>query len=224
MYIFSARALASYRRRPLSSNVRPRTNTPLLPVAPSGFHSVEHPVRFSCTAKTLAASAALTSVGVRGTRLRTSTAHDLAQFVVEPPHVGVAGTGSVLVLASSRAIGRAIPMRCASGALAVSQGAAQCAPPSCWSGAAAAEYGYRYCLLLAWVAQTADPLFPQRRERGAGGTEAGPSAIKASVRRPQTRPNPSFKPSPNGGPRRPGRRYLVHFRQPGPRVPPSVPA
>ena len=37
-------------------------------------------------------------------------------------------------------------------------------------------------------------------------------------------PNPSFKPSPNGVPRGPGRRYAVHFRQPGPRVPPSVPA
>ena len=37
-------------------------------------------------------------------------------------------------------------------------------------------------------------------------------------------PNPSLKRSPNGGPRGPGRRYAVHFRQPGPRVPPSVPA
>ena len=37
-------------------------------------------------------------------------------------------------------------------------------------------------------------------------------------------PNPSFKPSPNGVPRGPGRRYAVHFRQPGPRVTPSVPA
>ena len=170
---------------------------------------------------TASASAALTSVGVRGTHLRTSTAHDLAQFVVEPPHVAVAGNGSVLVPPSSRAICRAIPMRCASEALAVSQGAAQCAPPSCWSGAAAAEYGYRFCRLLAWVAQTANPLSLQRRERGAGGNVAGPSAIGASVRTPLTRPNPSFKPSANGGPRRPGRRYLVHFRQPGPRVPPS---
>ena len=37
-------------------------------------------------------------------------------------------------------------------------------------------------------------------------------------------PNPSFKQSPNGVPRGPGRQYAVHFRQPGPRVPPSVPA
>ena len=36
--------------------------------------------------------------------------------------------------------------------------------------------------------------------------------------------NPSLKLSPNGGPRGPGRRYVVHFRQPGPRVPPSEPA
>ena len=37
-------------------------------------------------------------------------------------------------------------------------------------------------------------------------------------------PNPSFKPSPNGVPRGPGRRYAVHFRQPGPRGTPLVPA
>ena len=36
-------------------------------------------------------------------------------------------------------------------------------------------------------------------------------------------PNPSLKLSPNGGPRGPGRRYPVHSRQPGPRVPPLVP-
>ena len=37
-------------------------------------------------------------------------------------------------------------------------------------------------------------------------------------------PNPSFKPSPNGGPPGPGCRYAVHFLHPGPGVPPSVPA
>ena len=37
-------------------------------------------------------------------------------------------------------------------------------------------------------------------------------------------PNPSFKPSPNGGPPGPGHRYGVHCLWPGPGVPPSVPA
>ena len=37
-------------------------------------------------------------------------------------------------------------------------------------------------------------------------------------------PNPSLKLSPNGGPPGPVWRYAVHFRQPGPGVPPSVPA
>ena len=37
-------------------------------------------------------------------------------------------------------------------------------------------------------------------------------------------PNHSFKPSPNGVPRGPVRRYAVHFRHPGPRVTPLVPA
>ena len=40
----------------------------------------------------------------------------------------------------------------------------------------------------------------------------------------QVVPNPSFKPSPNGVSRGPGRRYAVHFRHPGPRVTPLVPA
>ena len=36
-------------------------------------------------------------------------------------------------------------------------------------------------------------------------------------------PNPSVKASPNGMPPGPGRRYAVHFRQPGPGVMPSAP-
>ena len=37
-------------------------------------------------------------------------------------------------------------------------------------------------------------------------------------------PNPSFKPSPNGGPPGPGCRYAVHFLPAGPGVLPSSPA
>ena len=51
--------------------------------------------------------------------------------------------------------------------------------------------------------------------RGIPGGSAGSEPVV---------PNPSFKPSPNGVPRGPGRRYAVHFRQPGPRVTPLVPA
>ena len=40
----------------------------------------------------------------------------------------------------------------------------------------------------------------------------------------RVRPNHSFKPSPNGGPPGPVWRYAEHFRQPGPGVPPLVPA
>ena len=38
------------------------------------------------------------------------------------------------------------------------------------------------------------------------------------------RPNPSLKPSPNGGPPGPASRYGVHFLLAGPGVPPLVPA
>ena len=58
-------------------------------------------------------------------------------------------------------------------------------------------------------------------EQGVPGgtrTAAGSASIKTAL------PNTSLKLSPDGGPRGPGRRYVVHFRQPGPRVPPSVPA
>ena len=67
-------------------------------------------------------------------------------------------------------------------------------------------------------------------QRGAGGTCSGPGGVtgpwQAHYRHASgaALPNPSLKLSPNGGPRGPGRRYVAHFRQPGPRVPPSVPA
>jgi hypothetical protein len=40
----------------------------------------------------------------------------------------------------------------------------------------------------------------------------------------RVRPNPSLKPSPNGGPPGPGHRYGVHCLWPGPGVPPLGPA
>jgi hypothetical protein len=40
----------------------------------------------------------------------------------------------------------------------------------------------------------------------------------------EVRPNPSFKRRANGKPPGPGRRYAVHFRQPGPGVLPLAPA
>ena len=54
--------------------------------------------------------------------------------------------------------------------------------------------------------------------------KVAPTAVRLHSHHRGALPNPSFKPSPNGKPRRPGRRYAVHFRQPGPRVPPLVPA
>ncbi len=70
--------------------------------------------------------------------------------------------------------------------------------------------------------------------RGVGSAVVGAAAClavrrgnKSASQRERTPnaalPNPSLKLSPNGGPRGPGRRYPVHSRQPGPRVPPSVP-
>ncbi len=78
---------------------------------------------------------------------------------------------------------------------------------------------------LQWLRNIAS----QGRERGAASNWSTPTSAARSrqvrcVASPgASRPNPSLKLSPNGGPRGPGRRYLVHSRQPGPRVPPSVP-
>ena len=187
----------------------------MLLVAPSNFHSARRSARFGAAAKTAVASEALTSFGVRGTSLRTSTAHDLARSVVTSPHVAVAGRRLLMVL-SGNPVSSAMLSRRASETLAAIEGAAQSAPPSCPSGAAAAEYGYRCRLLLASATQTADPWRSWRRERGAGRTEAGAGQVTRHRRRGRaTRPNPSLKWTRNGRPPWPGLRYAVHFLSPG---------
>ena len=74
--------------------------------------------------------------------------------------------------------------------------------------------------------------FQQPQRRGARSEdqsrslaqEAGPWRLRQPWFTRVALPNPSFKPSPNGGPPGPGRRYAVHCLRPGPGVPPSVPA
>ena len=65
---------------------------------------------------------------------------------------------------------------------------------------------------------------PQRLHRQPRREPTLASELMTTHRAPPVRPNPSFKPSTNGVPRGPGWRYPVHFRHPGPRVPPSVPS
>jgi hypothetical protein len=84
--------------------------------------------------------------------------------------------------------------------------AAIAASPSKGRGSGGSRHTFTSCLQL---------------DRGASG---GTSTIAVTPTKNAALPNPSLKLSPNGGPRGPGRRYAVHFRQPGPRVPPSVPA
>ena len=67
------------------------------------------------------------------------------------------------------------------------------------------------------------------RQRGAGSDWCGPPGVTGPGRLQHQRskgaalPNPSLKGSTNGGPPGPVRRYAVHFRQPGPGVPPLAP-
>ena len=53
---------------------------------------------------------------------------------------------------------------------------------------------------------------------------SGKLALRLPPVAPPALPNPSFKRSANGRPPSPGRRYTVHFRQPGLGVLPSSPA
>ena len=198
---------------------------PLLLVAPSNLLPARRSARFGAAAKTAVASEALTSVGVRGTRLRTSTAHDLAQSVVTAPHVAVASGRLIVVLFGSRAVRNPRPRRCALEALAAIEGEAQGATPSRRSGAAAAGYGYRYGLFLASAASTAGPLCSPCRERAAGHFQAGAgrlSGIRAAI--PQRGLTTSLKWTRNGRPPWPRLRYAVHFLSPGQGVlPPRAP-
>ena len=70
----------------------------------------------------------------------------------------------------------------------------------------------------AWSARSGMPSFFFTKVSYHGGT------LHVLPLPPTVMPNPSFKPSPNGGPPGPGCRYAVHFLHPGPGVPPSVPA
>ena len=85
-------------------------------------------------------------------------------------------------------------------------------------------------VVLAHVGRRLESVACHGCQRGAGSTCSGPVGVTGPWQAQRghasgaTLPNPSLKLSPNGGPRGPGRRYGVHFRQPGPRVPPLVPA
>ena len=68
------------------------------------------------------------------------------------------------------------------------------------------------------------------QQRGAGSLGGRPGQVTGHWKAQRVRllrevlPNPSLKRSANGRPPGPGRRYAVHFRQPGPGVLPLSPA
>ena len=70
----------------------------------------------------------------------------------------------------------------------------------------------------AWPARSGLLLVWSTKVNNTGGT------LRTLPFPPTAMPNPSFKPSPNGGPPGPVWRYAVHFLQPGPGVLPSSPA
>ena len=69
----------------------------------------------------------------------------------------------------------------------------------------------------AWPARSGLLLVWSTKVNNTGGT------LQVFPFPPSLMPNPSFKPSPNGGPPGPVWRYAVHFHRPGPGVLPLVP-
>ena len=84
-----------------------------------------------------------------------------------------------------------------------------------------AEYASRFFAPVA-MASSAHKLLWHALARLRGHVRQVSYPSMAPVR--AARPNPSFKRSANGRPPSPGRRYAVHFRQPGLGVLPSSPA
>ena len=193
MYIFANRARASHRRCQLSSNVRQRTTM--------------HPLLLLRTQDTVAVKHCRCAAhGAAWARSRP-----VCVIQLRPRLLGCSASNEK----DKGPQYRIEPPHCVGGSAVQSvRGAA--AP-----GVAA--------LVLAYVGPRLKCVACHGCQRGAGGTCSGPGNIarpwQAQRRHASgaTLPNPSLKLSPNGGPRRPGRRYAVHFRQPGPRVPPSVP-
>ena len=187
MYIFSARALASCRRRPLSSNVRPHTNR----YRWLAQHR-EQPMPRTVQVQLLRSGITAAPKHVLG---RTALADARACCSRLGFHV-----------CASRQLARAVRLP-----------------------ASVSSCNHRPSML--------SPSFSSVQGGGMVSTSAAPATarfggLKVATLWPvmnqlalgRVRPNPSFKPSPNGVPRGPGWRYAVHFRQPGPRVTPLVPA
>ena len=187
MYILSARALASCRRRPLSSNVRPHTNryrwlaqhreqpmprTVQVQLSRSGNTTAPKPVL---------GSTALANARACGSRLgfHVCASRQLARAFRLPASVSSWNHRPSMVSPSFSSV---------QGGGTVSTSAA--AAPASLGGFKVAT------------------LWPVMSQLALG----------------RVRPNPSFKPSTNGVPRGPGWQYAVHFRHPGPRVTPLVPA
>ena len=189
----------------------------MLPVAPSNFPSARRSARLGVPANTAVASAALTSVGVRGTSLRTTTAHDLARSVVTSPHVAVVSRRLMVVLLGNRALNNEIPSQRASETLAADEGRGAKRPAKLLVRCS----GSRVRLPLPASSRFGGAKQPirgvrSRCERGAGRTEAGAGQVTRHRRRGRTtRPTHSLKWTRNGRPPWPGLRYAVHFLSPG---------
>ena len=119
-------------------------------------------------AKTKAASAALTSFGVRGKRHLEATAHDWARSVVKASPGAVSGHELSLVAPGGVDLNNECGVTLLRAQLAAITGAAHSATPGTESAAAAAEYGARLGQLCAPAKSTASRRYSWDRRRGAG--------------------------------------------------------
>jgi hypothetical protein len=202
-YIFTARALASCRRRPVTSNVRPRMQpvpywlvstygsatpaTSRRPAIPNSLRVSRQRLTPSAFAGPRRAALADKSCRLHEALCRLNEVVALGGFVTEGQDHKVHGNLKPRQL---------LPLPAEASRLAQSTRS-----QSSRGLAAAARAERAEESRVHWF-------------KGAG--------VRQPSRRP--RPNPSLKRSTNGGPPGPVWRYAVHFRQTGPGVPPLAPA
>ena len=198
--IFHHAGLAFCCRSRLSSNVRQHKTRPVASPAGSAARSAESQ---AATARhSREQPAPFVHLHGRGQQNRESRYAPFMKQQVNFPSLQVSASREAAVALEAGFVSQFLgPAAVRSGTASFSLvcgGRQDCGGPawSAWSG-----------LLWFWFSKVSN----------AGGT------LHTLPLPPAVLPNPSFKPSPNGGPPGPGCRYTVHFLHPGPGAPPSVP-
>ena len=209
MYIFSARALASCRRRPLSSNVRQHKA------------AVQYPSRKCACRRELNSHDAAEPRRVRDLSLRrnrSSSNEDGSEQACRLQRAAKHGAGTGAASQPAQRQRTDVPHR-----------TSDLRWRHRFSVGSSSRRSQRCQPRLGRVSQRLECVVPHGPQRGAGSLGCGPREVTGlgQARRPRSPcavlPNPSLKGSTNGRPPAPGRRYAVHCLRPGAGVLPLAP-